>query len=83
MGLRPRRSLASLFVMRALALQFSVAAALAILFFQLSADASVEHALVTAAVAAGASFLTLTSVGTVIQRARRVQPPRSRADSTP
>jgi hypothetical protein len=70
--------------MRALVLQLSAAAAAAVLFFQLFGGASLEHALVAAAVVGGATTFTLTAVGAVARRARRAphpSPARPRADS--
>lgn len=70
--------------MRALVLQLSAAAAAAVLFLQLFGGAGLEHAVVAAAVVAGATAFTLTALGAVAQRARRTPrpaPARPRADS--
>lgn len=57
--------------MRALTRQLSAAAALAVLFLQLLSGTSLEHALVTAAVVAGAVTFVLAVVGSSVRRAQR------------
>ena len=56
--------------MRALTFQLSAAAALATVFLQLMAEASIEHTLVTAAGIGLSSAVVLTSVGSAVRAAK-------------
>lgn len=60
--------------MRAVARQFGAAVAFGALFFQLLDGASIEHALVVAAVTGGATLFALTTVGSVATYAGRSAP---------